>query len=121
MNEHPFAGAGQKDSHDLDLGDGHYLDWSTYQGETCGGIISHTRTEQQKQELLQKYPDHPEWANGLCQGAFTIRGSKWHLGERLTGASWTLSGSYKQPTLSPSFRCHCGDHGFIREGKWVKA
>lgn len=24
-------------------------------------------------------------------------------------------------TLTPSFLCHCGFHGFIREGKWVNA
>jgi len=29
--------------------------------------------------------------------------------------------SWEPLTLSPSLLCHCGDHGFIREGKWVSA
>ena len=33
---------------------------------------------------------------------------------------WTLK-SREPLTLSPSILCSCGDHGFIREGKWVPA
>jgi len=29
--------------------------------------------------------------------------------------------SWEPLTISPSLLCSCGDHGFIREGKWVKA
>ena len=33
---------------------------------------------------------------------------------------WKVS-SWEPLTLSPSFLCHCGDHGYIRDGKWVVA
>ena len=33
---------------------------------------------------------------------------------------WTVE-RWQPLTISPSILCSCGDHGFIREGKWVKA
>lgn len=43
------------------------------------------------------------------------------LAERSPGhATWTLQ-SLDPLTISPSVRCDCGDHGFIREGRWVRA
>lgn len=33
---------------------------------------------------------------------------------------WTVE-SWEPLTLSPSLLCSCGDHGFVREGKWVPA
>jgi hypothetical protein len=35
-------------------------------------------------------------------------------------AVWQVQ-SWEPLTVSPSLLCHCGDHGFIREGKWVPA
>jgi len=34
--------------------------------------------------------------------------------------TWTVE-SWEPLTLSPSLLCSCGDHGFIRDGRWVKA
>jgi len=93
------------EAHDLDLGDSHWLDWSRYEGERGGGMITHTTDKTE---------------SGFCYGSFTIRGSKWNIAEPKY-ASWEFNGSFDVPTLSPSFLCHCGDHGFIREGKWVRA
>ena len=36
------------------------------------------------------------------------------------GARWQVQ-STEPLTLSPSIPCHCGDHGFIRDGRWVAA
>jgi hypothetical protein len=36
------------------------------------------------------------------------------------GPFWTVE-SWEPLTLSPSLLCHCGDHGFIRNGEWVMA
>jgi len=33
---------------------------------------------------------------------------------------WTVE-SWEPLTCSPSFLCHCGDHGFIKQGKWIRA
>lgn len=35
-------------------------------------------------------------------------------------ATWTVD-SWDPLTVSPSLLCICGDHGFIREGRWVRA
>lgn len=59
----------------------------------------------------------------------TYEGSEWCMGaihldvpqaEGLAGAKWTLV-SFEPLTVAPSLACHCGDHGFIRDGKWVIA
>jgi hypothetical protein len=39
---------------------------------------------------------------------------------RAQGAAWQVE-SWEPLTISPSLLCHCGDHGFIREGRWVPA
>lgn len=36
------------------------------------------------------------------------------------GPFWTVE-SREPLTLSPSLLCHCGDHGYIRDGRWVPA
>jgi len=94
-----------KDPHDLDLGDGHWLDWLTYEGERCGGSITHTTSKTE---------------TGFCEGAFFIAGAK-ALGSFPNRPVWTFTGSWETPTMAPSFLCHCGDHGFIRNGKWQRA
>lgn len=33
---------------------------------------------------------------------------------------WTVE-SWDPITLSPSLLCSCGDHGFVRESRWVRA
>jgi hypothetical protein len=38
----------------------------------------------------------------------------------LSGPKWTVE-SWEPLTISPSVLCSCGDHGFIREGRWVRA
>lgn len=104
--DHPFSDSKRPEAkHDLDLGDGHWIDWSNYKDERCGGIITHTTVKNE---------------TGFCQGAFTIKGSKWDV-EYPGRAHWEFSGTPEVPTLAPSFLCHCGDHGFVREGKWVRA
>lgn len=40
--------------------------------------------------------------------------------EQFSGPFWTVE-SWEPLTLSPSLLCHCGDHGFIKQGKWVPA
>jgi len=38
----------------------------------------------------------------------------------LNQAMWQVE-SWEPLTVSPSVLCSCGDHGFIREGRWVRA
>lgn len=36
------------------------------------------------------------------------------------GPKWIVE-NWEPLTCSPSLLCYCGDHGFIKEGKWVTA
>jgi hypothetical protein len=55
---------------------------------------------------------------GHCEGAITfdVPVARAHL----SGPYWTVE-SWDPLTLSPSLLCHCGDHGFIKQGRWVPA
>jgi hypothetical protein len=74
-----------------------------YQSElplTSSGIVQHTR-------------------DGVpCEGVITFDSPI--AREVFSGPFWTVE-SWDPLTLSPSLLCACGDHGFIREGKWVAA
>ena len=55
----------------------------------------------------------------MCDGFVTFAGdvqAKVHPG----APKWTVE-SWEPLTLSPSLLCHCGDHGFVRQGRWVRA
>ncbi len=45
-----------------------------------------------------------------CVGGFQWKGD--------SGPLWTLE-SMEPLTLSPSIRCGCGHHGWIKSGKWI--
>ncbi len=49
---------------------------------------------------------------GWCVGGFQWKGD--------SGPVWTLE-SMEPLTLSPSIRCGCGHHGWIKSGKWIGA
>lgn len=106
---------------DLDLGDDHQLSWISWapdrslnpryaeipnidkvgavvahftpQGQPCDGYIEFDSPERQKLVNEHGWRDRPKW----------------------TVESW------EPLTLSPSLLCQCGDHGFIRGGRWVRA
>lgn len=92
---------------EIDLGDGHRIVFSEYQGEKrAGANVLHPPVE------------------GKCsgQGWIAFEGRSW--ARQFTSnpiATWKVE--QEEPlTLSPSILCRaCGDHGFIREGRWVRA
>ena len=102
---------------ELDLDHGHKMRWISwspdrelnpqYDGipdvEKFGAIIDHLK------------PD-----GSACSGAITFDGE---VQRQLDPdrPRWTVD-SWDPPTFSPSVLCRlCGDHGFVREGKWVPA
>jgi hypothetical protein len=92
---------------EIDLGDGHRIVFSGYKGEKrVGGNVLHPPVE------------------GKCggQGWLTFEGRSWAR-EFAPGAIATWKVESEEPfTISPSILCRaCGDHGFIRDGKWVRA
>lgn len=54
-----------------------------------------------------------------CEGFVTFDGPVARQ-IRPAHALWAVE-SWEPLTLSPSIRCHCGLHGYIREGQWVPA
>lgn len=89
----------------LDVGSGVTLRFTQRSGEVgyCGAILEHPAV-----------PGGPHDADGRCSGAI------WFKGYGQGHPEWTIEG--EQPlTCSPSFLCHCGFHGFIRNGQWVQA
>jgi hypothetical protein len=89
---------------DVDLGDGHWIRWTEFQGQRCGGIIHHTRSTSE---------------TGLCAGSFWTD-NRYNEACGTMHHVWQLSGTPEAPTLVPSFLCHCADHGFVQNGKWVR-
>jgi hypothetical protein len=53
-----------------------------------------------------------------CEGAITFDSEI--AREVFNGPFWQVE-CWDPLTLSPSLLCKCGDHGFIRQGKWVVA
>lgn len=110
---------------DIDLGDDHYLCWTRWalddlpanrawlgipEGEPLpvverwGAIIRHYR------------PD-----GVLCEGSITFDGAWQRHTDRTAGKGLWAVESWEPLTCSPSLLCHCGDHGYIRKGQWVRA
>lgn len=101
----------------LDIGHGHTLQFTRWEPdrelnpqyadipdvERYGAIIGHTAQD-----------------GSPCAGAVTFSGS---VQERLEPGrpKWDVQ-NWDPLTINPSVLCRrCGDHGFIRDGKWVPA
>lgn len=103
---------------DIDLGDDHTLSFTSWHPdrelnpqyvdlpdvERVGAIVSHVN----------------RGTGERCWSGITFDGSVTRL-VFPDNARWQVA-SEDPLTLSPSLLCRvCGDHGFIREGRWVKA
>lgn len=94
-------------SDELDLGDGHKIVFASFHDEPrVGGNVMHPPVE------------------GKCggDGWISFEGRAW--AREFQGGLipvWKIE-SEEPLTLSPSILCRaCGDHGHIRNGKWVRA
>lgn len=89
----------------LDLGDDHALTFCNYEGE-----------ERVAANVWHKKPDGSE-----CVGFIPFEGRAWANAFHGKIDTWRVE--QDEPlTLSPSLLCRaCGDHGFVRDGKWVRA
>lgn len=101
----------------LDLGSGHRLRFADWDPDLdlnpglrdiagqlparVGAIVSH---------------DLP--GGGICEGVITFDTpiARAHF----SGPYWTVE-AWEPLSLSPSLKCHCGDHGHIQLGRWVPA
>ncbi len=111
MNDHAGGASASNDglgpgADTVDLGDGHTLTFASYKGEKrVGASIAHKRPDGSDCDGWISFAGRA-WANSFAPGAI---------------ATWTVE--CDDPlTLSPSVLCRgCGDHGFVRGGKWVRA
>jgi len=100
---------------EIELGHDHWLRWVAWAPD---------------RELNPQYahlPDMPRYAaivrhtkpdGDQCEGMITFDSPVARELER--GEMWNVA-SWDPLTLSPSLLCHCGDHGFIVDGRWVPA
>jgi hypothetical protein len=63
--------------------------------------------------------DHPRPDGAPCSGALTFDTPTMRR-IRPGGDLWQVE-SWEPLTISPSVQCSCGDHGFVRDGRWVPA
>ena len=90
----------------IDIGGGHSICFVEYKGDSRAGLTD--------------YHQRPD-GGGLCSGFITFESSAWAKEFTTPIPTWKVE-SWEPLTLSPSLLCRsCGDHGFIRQGKWVKA
>ncbi len=106
-------------TNDVDLGSGHILHWVRWAPddlpenrahygyplpvvEKAGALIYHLR------------PDGADVCRGYVN--FDIPETRPYL----EGGRWSVE-SWEPLTVAPSIHCTvCGDHGYIRNGRWVK-
>jgi len=70
-------------------------------------------------ELYGAVVSHIKKDETLCEGTVMFDGPVQNELEPERD-KWIVH-SWDPLTLSPSLQCHCGDHGFIQVGKWVRA
>lgn len=101
---------------DLDLGDSHYLNFYSWNPDRelnpqwkdtpdidkCGATIEHLTPAGKK-----------------CIGSVMFNGPGQDV-VFYNRTKWTVE-NWEPLTLSPSVLCSCGDHGFVKEGRWVRA
>lgn len=100
-----------------DLGDGHRYALYTYHGEPAGAHITHPIREgdticewRTKVGLHDVVHGEPNTCLGGIQFDIPVNANA-------AGAKWQLV-SLEPLHVEPSLACHCGDHGYIRDGKW---
>lgn len=87
----------------IDLGDGYSIKFVAYKNDPrAGARVRHNRSD-----------------GTPCEGFISFEGSPW-AAEFEKPVVWQIQ-SWDPLTMSPSLLCSCGDHGFIQNGKWVRA
>lgn len=101
---------------DLDLGDNHKLRY------TCWKPDRNLNPQYEHLPDVEKFGAtiyHLKPDGSPCLGA-VIFNSQVQAAIMPGRPGWHVE-SWEPLTLSPSILCSCGDHGFIRQGKWTKA
>lgn len=99
----------------IDLGDGHTAEWEGWypDRELNPGLGDVPDVEKWGLTIYHKNPSGSD-----CAGFVTLDGEVQRRMEPNRTNRWTVE-SWDPLTLSPSVLCSCGDHGFIRGGRWI--
>lgn len=101
----------------LDLGHGHIL---TYYPWTPNARLHPDHADLPQVERFSATVEHTRPDGKACISGVTFDGPVARQLVPLSGL-WTVE-SWEPLTINPSLLCGgCGDHGWIREGRWVQA
>ena len=100
----------------IDLGDDHAIQWVSW---APNRDLNPQYTDLPDVERYAADVRHLNPQGQPCMGYITIESE---VARRIgTGSpTWDVL-SWDPLTLSPSLLCSCGDHGWIRGGRWVRA
>lgn len=91
---------------ELDLGHDHRLRFSQYEGAIVGAIVEHLDPQGQP-----------------CSGAIMFDVPEAHTfiaRDNRSRPLWTVQ-AWQPLSLDPSVLCQCGDHGHIKDDRWIPA
>lgn len=106
---------------DIDLGHGHTLEWHCWDPDLelnpqWAHLAHLLPVERFMASIYHSAPD-----GSPCVSAITLDGEAARAAGKPDRALWQVE-SMEPLTLSPSLLCgRCGDHGFVRGGRWVPA
>lgn len=103
--------------HSFDLGDGHrgeFVQWAPDR-ELNPGRAHLPDVEKWGLLIFHKSVETGQPCAGFCTFAGDVQREV-----APQAVTWTVE-SWDPLTLSPSVLCSCGDHGYVREGRWVRA
>lgn len=107
---------GAPERYDLDLGHDHFLSWSAWKPDRkLNPQFAHLPDNPRIGAIIR----HKTLSGDWCEGSILFEGETGDFGWP-SRHKWKVE-SWEPLTLSPSLLCACGDHGFIREGKWIRA
>lgn len=110
-------------SDEVDLGDGHWLRYTVWNPDLdLNPQFAHLANLIREQPVIGAIIRHLcKTESGIHEGGIQF---KTELTDAIPkfGATWTVE-SWEPLTISPSLlsHCPCNDHGFIKQGKWVRA
>src|SRR5215213_283197 len=101
----------------IDLGEGHTCEFAQWAPDRdLNPHVADVPDEPRYALLIH----HQNPAGEGCAGMVTFAGDVQRRVEPDRPNVWDVQ-SWDPLTISPSVLCSCGDHGFIREGRWVRA
>lgn len=100
----------------FDLGDDHWAEYSAWAPDReLNPSRAHLPDVEKWGILIYHHNSEGNWCAGFCTFAGDVQREV-----APKAVTWTVE-SWDPLTISPSVLCSCGDHGFIREGRWVRA